>query len=270
VTTPAARRVSKTASEFGRRAERAEELLRGASAAEEPLRFAAGLYRVQGRMAAEIEAAHEEEPLSARLEEDMDRVLGRASALIRYAAEDGPPILSEQARARQKDLPSTAQSRLLVYWAGDSPEDYLSRAVLRPYVEFLRSLNRGPDRVHRHGQCPFCGGKPSVSVRREGSLMEGARRTLGCALCGGEWPFNRILCPSCLEADPHKLPSFQNEKHPAVRIEACETCRRYLKSIDLSENLRPIPEVDDLASLSMDLWAVEQGFTRIEPGLAGI
>jgi FdhE protein len=55
-----------------------------------------------------------------------------------------------------------------------------------------------------------------------------------------------------------------------VRIEACETCHRYVKSLDLSEDARPIPEVDDLASLSMDLWAAEQGFERIEPGLAGI
>jgi formate dehydrogenase maturation protein FdhE len=55
-----------------------------------------------------------------------------------------------------------------------------------------------------------------------------------------------------------------------VRVEACETCHRYVKSIDLSEDARPIPEVDDLVSLSMDLWAAEQGFTRIEPGLAGL
>ena len=93
---------------------------------------------------------------------------------------------------------------------------------------------------------------------------------LGCALCGGEWLFGRILCPSCFEEDPAKLPSFPSETHPTVRIEACETCHRYVKSIDLSEDARPIPEVDDLVSLSMDLWAVEQGFARIEPGLAGL
>jgi formate dehydrogenase maturation protein FdhE len=43
-----------------------------------------------------------------------------------------------------------------------------------------------------------------------------------------------------------------------------------MKSLDLSLDARPIPEVDDLLSISLDLWAVEQGFTRIEPGLAGI
>ena len=68
----------------------------------------------------------------------------------------------------------------------------------------------------------------------------------------------------------YKLPGFRAEAHSAVRIEACETCRRYVKSIDLSADARPIPEVDDLVSLSLDLWAAEQGFTRIEPGLAGL
>ena len=261
-----------TVSEFERRAARAELLVRDAPAAEAPLRFAAGLYRVQGRVAAAIEAANRKAPLTGHLDDDADRLLPDLSSVVRYAAEEGPPLLTEQAGRRQDDLPSTARTRLLVYWAGDRPsnEDYLSRAMLRPYVEFLRSVNRAPDRVHRQGQCPFCGGFPWISARRDASVMEGARRMLGCGLCGGEWLFGRILCPSCFEGDPDKLPTYQSDKHANVRIEACETCSRYVKSLDLSEDARPIPEVDDLVSLSMDLWAGEQGFTRIEPGLAGV
>lgn len=268
---PAAR-VSKVVQEFECRAARAELLRRDAPAAQGPLVFATGLYRAQGGIAAAIESAHAKEPLTGHLDDDADRFLDHVSPVTRYAAQEGPVALAEQARARQTDLPSTARARLLVYWAGDRPaeEDYLSRAILRPYVEFLRSVNVAPDRVHRRGQCPFCGGGPWISARREGSVTEGARRMLGCALCGGEWLFGRILCPSCFEENPHKLPSFQSEKHPTVRLEACETCHRYVKSIDLSEDARPIPEVDDLVSLSMDLWAVDQGFMRIEPGLAGL
>jgi FdhE protein len=223
-------------------------------------------------MAAAIEASDAQDPLTGHLAQDADRILAHAPSLMRYAAEEGPQTLSEDSRARRKDLASTSQTRLQVYWERDrsSAEDYMSRAILRPYVEFLRSKNRAPDRVHRRGDCPFCGGRPWISARREGSLMEGARRMLGCALCGGEWLFGRILCPSCFEENPHKLASFQNDKHPTVRIETCETCQRYVKSIDLSEDARPIPEVDDLVSLSMDLWAADQGYTRIEPGLAGI
>jgi formate dehydrogenase maturation protein FdhE len=263
---------SPVVSEFERRAARAELLAGQAPAAEDPLRFAAGLYRAQGRVAAAIASAHADEALSGHLAEDAGRFGDQVSVILRYAAESGPPELSAEARSRQEDLPSTARTRLLVYWNGDRPssEDYLSRAILRPYVEALRRWNVPPDRPHRRGQCPFCGGAPWIGVRRDGGQMEGARRYLGCALCGVEWPFSRILCPSCLEEDPHKLPSFQSERHPAVRIEACETCHRYVKSIDLSEDARPIPEVDDLVTLAMDLWALEQGLSRIEPGIAGI
>jgi FdhE protein len=238
----------------------------------EPLRFAAGLYRAQAAVASALEASHGRMALTGRLDEDVDRLLTEAGAVVRYAAESGPPALADAARARQGDLESTARTRLEVYWAGDRPasEDYLSRAMLRPYVELLRGENLAPDRIHRRGGCPFCGGAPWVAARREGSLMEGAKRMLACGLCGGEWLFQRILCPSCFEEEPTRLPAFGSPAHPIVRIEACETCRRYLKSLDLSEDARPIPEVDDLVSLSMDLWAAEEGFTRIEPGLAGL
>lgn len=263
---------SKTASEFERRAARAELLARGAAAAQEPLRFAAGLYRVQGRVAQGFEGAHAGEPLSGSLETDVDRFLDAIGSVLRYAAAEGPEGLAGQARARQEDPPATARTRLLVAWAGDLPaaEDYLSRAILRPYAETLRHAGTAPDRVHRRGHCPFCGGPPWIGVRRDAAEMEGARRLLGCSLCGLEWPFQRIVCPACFEEDPYKLPIFRSEPHPTVRIEACETCRRYVKSIDLSEDARPIPEVDDILSISMDLWAREQGFERIEPGIAGL
>jgi FdhE protein len=190
----------------------------------------------------------------------------------RFAAERGPSPLSDEGRLRaSEDLP-TARTRLLVFWNEDRPaaEDYLSRAMLRPHVEVLRSRNTAPHRIHRHGRCPFCGGAPSVALRRAGAADDGAARFLVCGLCGLEFAFNRILCPSCFEEDPTKLPSFTADTHPHVRIEACETCRRYVKSLDLSQDARPLPEVDDLVSLSMDLWASEQGYERIEPGLAGI
>jgi formate dehydrogenase maturation protein FdhE len=258
--------------ELERRAARAQHLAGEAPKAGEPLRFAAGLYAVQARAANALEAAHAKQPLSGRLSDDCERFEDEARAILRYVSDSAPAPLAEAASSRRNDSAPTARARLLLYWTEDRPDDgdYLSRAVLRPYVETLRRWNVAPDRVHRSGHCPFCGGSPWVGLRRDGAEMEGARRFLVCALCGGEWSFSRILCPSCFEQDPYKLPSFGSEAHEAVRIEACETCRQYVKSIDLSGDARPIPEVDDLVSLSMDLWAADQGFTRIEPGLAGL
>jgi FdhE protein len=257
---------------FEKRAARAELLARDSVTAAEPLRFASGLYRIQGRLATAIESLHAERPLSGRLDEDAGRFVGRLVDLLRFAAEQGPPDLVAEAQPREREDASPARSRLLAWWSGDrkTGDDYLSRALLRPYVEVLARLRVAPDRVHRPGHCPFCGGAPWIAARRAEGDADGARRLLGCALCGGEWPLGRILCPSCAEGDPAKLPSFQSPSYPAVRIEACETCRRYVKSIDLTGDARAIPEVDDLVSLGMDLWAGREGFTRIEPGLAGV
>jgi FdhE protein len=270
VTPPARSRTVSAA--FEERALRAEGLVRLSSSAAEPLRFAAGLLRTQGVLAGELESAHAARPLSGRLEEDLDRMISRLLEIPRFAASAGPSPLADEARSRVGEEEATARMRLMVFWSDDRPagEDYLSRAMLRPYVETLRAGNVAPHRVHRHGRCPFCGGAPVVGCRREGPEGEGAARFLVCGLCGLEFAFNRILCPACFEEDPEKLPSFRSDLHPFVRLEACETCRRYLKSLDLSQDARPLPEVDDIASLSMDLWAIEQGYSRLEPGLAGV
>jgi formate dehydrogenase accessory protein FdhE len=257
---------------FEKRAARAELLARGSVTAAEPLRFASGLYRVQGRMATAIESLHAERPLSGRLDEDADRFGEHLVELLRFAAEQGPPAVIEAAERRMREQASRARSRLIEWWSGDrdAREDYLSRAMLRPYVQVLARLRVAPDRARPSGHCPFCGGPPWIAARRTETDAEGARRLLGCALCGGEWPLGRILCPACDEGDPAKLPTFQSPSYAAVRIEACETCRGYVKSIDLTVDGRAIPEVDDLLSLGIDLWAARQGFTRIEPGLAGV
>lgn len=260
------------AAEFERRSKRAEVLARDAEAAREPLLFASALCREQSTAALAIEEAHLSRPLTGRLADDAVRILPLLGSAVRVAAERGPEELAGQARHRQLEEGSVASNRLMVMWSGDSNarEDYLSRAMLRPYLEVLRAYGVSPDRLLRPGYCPFCGGAPLVSSRKEMRDSNAAARMLHCGFCGCEWNAVRGSCPSCTEADPAKLPIFTSDAHPLVRIEACETCGRYVKSVDLTQDARMIPEIDDLVSLSMDLWAVEQGLTRIEPGLAGM
>jgi FdhE protein len=52
-------------------------------------------------------------------------------------------------------------------------------------------------------------------------------------------------------------------KFELVRVEACETCKAYIKTVDLSRNGRAIPEVDELAAIPLTLWADEHGYTKI-------
>jgi FdhE protein len=240
--------------------------------AAEPLRFAAGLYDAQGSLAASLAAFHGRSGLSGRLREDLPGLVGASFDLLKFAVEQGPAALAAAARERSQDSEAGLGSRLFAFWRAErtSEPDYLSRALLRPYLEVLAGLGIAPDRSPRAGNCPFCGGAPWIAARRSAEAGDGAARFLGCSLCGGEWLFARIRCPSCAEENPERLPAFQSDSYPTVRIEACEGCRRYVKSIDLTLDGRAIPEVDDLVSLGMDLWIAGQGFERLEPGLAGI
>ncbi len=263
---------SPVAAAFRRAAERAEALSLEHRVAAEPLRFAAGLYRAQGEVAAAIQALHAAHPLAGRLETDAARLVEPLRAVHRQAAEVAPPTLAAVARERFAEPSEVAQARLSVYWSGsrDEREDFLSRAALRPYVEVLVRNQVPVDRPRSGRVCPHCGGQPWVAVRRSLPNTHGAQRSLVCALCGSEWVVNRILCPACGEENPDRLPTFNTERYPSARIEGCETCHRYVKSVDLTLDGHAIPEVDDLVSVSLDLWAREQGFSRIEPGLAGV
>ena len=117
-------------------------------------------------------------------------------------------------------------------------------------------------------QCPFCGEKPVAAVLRpEG---DGAKRFLLCSLCFTEWEFRRLLCPNCGEEDKDKLPVYTAEEFPHVRVEACDTCRVYLKAVDLTKNGLAVPEVDELASVALDLWAAEHGYSKLQTNLFGM
>ena len=54
-----------------------------------------------------------------------------------------------------------------------------------------------------------------------------------------------------------------------VRVEACETCRTYINTIDLTKDGRAVPEVDELAAVPLTLWADENGYAKLERNLFG-
>jgi formate dehydrogenase accessory protein FdhE len=179
-------------------------------------------------------------------------------------------------RAEVDSYASQGVARLHEWWrrSRSGRTDYLARAVLRPYAETLVAGGVAPEPFAGPAPavagCPCCGGPAWIAWRRSGSGDEAAQRFLGCGVCGSERELGRIACAACGETAPEKLAVFQTERHPAVRIEACDACQRYVKSIDLTVDGLAVPEIDDLCSLSMDLWATDQGYERLEPSLAGV
>jgi len=102
------------------------------------------------------------------------------------------------------------------------------------------------------------------------AAIDGSGRRLLCATCLTAWPFRRVLCPSCGEADEQKLGYFQSSTLEHVRLDACESCHRYLKTIDLGRLGLAVPLVDEVAAAPLDLWAQEHGYQKIELNLLGV
>ena len=116
--------------------------------------------------------------------------------------------------------------------------------------------------------CPLCGEKPVAAVLRpEG---EGSRRFLLCGLCLTEWEYRLLQCANCGDRDPDRLLFYTVEEFPHIRVEACRACRIYLKAIDLTMDGRAVPEVDELASVVLDMWADEHGYAKLQTNLFGV
>lgn len=150
---------------------------------------------------------------------------------------------------------------------GEPLKEFLSRAFLQPYAEFVVSAMLPPVLPMAVCRCPRCNSLPLLGVlRQEG---DGGKRFLQCSFCSQEWEFRRIFCAHCGEDQEEKLPVYVAEEFPYVRMETCETCKYFLRTIDLTKDGNAIPIVDDLAAIPLSLWAEQNGYRRIQGNLLG-
>ena len=203
---------------------------------------------------------------------DVRDLLRYFPALIELVERAGPDPLKAFARARL-DSPVTQEDLAVRYWDGvgrhgvSAEEQFFARVLLQPYAEYLAA--RGSIEAQGAGSvCPFCCSKAVAAVLRgEG---EGAKRSLSCSLCATEWLFRRVLCPNCGEEHKDNLPVYTASEIPHVRVEACDTCRRYIKSVDLTKDGLAVPVVDEMATIALDIWANEHGYSTLETNLLGM
>ena len=146
--------------------------------------------------------------------------------------------------------------------AADASAAFVIETLLQPLAELCASATPASDpRSPIPAHCPFCHQRPAAGVLRDAG--QGTRRALVCGLCFTEWSFERIACPSCGERKFDELPVYTAEQVDAVRIECCDTCGVYLKTIDASKDGTSVPLVDDLATITLDLWAQDRGYRRV-------
>ena len=248
--------------------DRATELARTIGGANELLRFYRHLLSAQAQVYEYC--TMQNRSFSGELEQDLTTLKPAFASIVKAVEQAGPPPLVKQGR----DLRSASDDVdriLLTYWYEPSDTEFFAKAFLQPYAQFLADTGLMHATASTERRCPFCSGNPQLSVlqnREPGA--ESGNRDLMCAKCLSVWPFRRAVCAHCGEEEPSKLAYFQSPTHDYVRVEACETCKHYLKGIDLTRFGKAQPLVDEVAAAPLDLWATEHGYTKIELNLIGL
>ncbi|MEF2232419.1 MAG: formate dehydrogenase accessory protein FdhE [Pseudodesulfovibrio sp.] len=203
-------------------------------------------------------------------------LLGTLTELVRRA--DGPLAEGAAAVARAVESGELTPSELFrrfmaddhaffASWAERTPGapktlSFLAFAALSPSIEAaaeILSLNLPEMKVHAVGSCPLCGSLPLISSLEQN---EGFRHAT-CSFCRHEYRIKRIACPICGEEDQQRLTFFTVDEEPGFRVDVCETCKNYVKTLDFRKLDRiALPVLDDLDSLALDYVAAGQGYRR--------
>ncbi len=256
---------------WNKQIERADYLAGEASGSKELLAFYAQLLRAQKEI---YESLSKNWAPSGDLEKDLPVLRSSMTELLDRVARHGPESLASEAEVLRNDETDVMGQELLAYWRSPSDTQFFAKSVLQPYVHWLAESGTAPTgRELAGGQrtCPFCGGRPQLSfLQSKESNSESGTRDLLCATCLTSWEFRRVVCANCGEERPAKLGYFHSPEFDYVRIEACDSCRHYIKGIDLTRLGLAVPLVDEIYAAPLDLWAREHGYTKIELNLVGI
>lgn len=210
----------------------------------------------------------------ADIESSLPAIAGLARELLAWLRHAAPPTLADAAGTLTTDSAADWTDLLHRYWSAERHELpdtdhfrlFVVEALLQPFVESSRPLEPATPGSSR--LCRYCGSLPVVATLREHG--HGTRRALVCGLCLAEFQAPRLTCTTCGEHRFEALPVYRAEQVPGVRIDACDSCRTFIKTLDLSTRARAVPVVDDLATVALDLWAAEQGYRKSRPNLLRI
>ena len=266
--------------EYDARIKRAEKLIAEKSSASDLLSFYKRIAGFQKSFVAQFADAgmpqtEAQQFGSVREGLDLTLLLPHFRSFLSLVEQNAPNALAASAREIAALSSESWVALLTAYWELGGVFDqqiwafaqFFPRAFLQPYAGYLAGRTAVPPVLATLRACPLCGGRPLYGVLRlEG---DGGKRYMVCSFCGYEWEFRRILCPTCGEEDEKKLPVYVAEQFPHIRVEACETCKFYVRTIDMTKDGHAVPMVDDLAAIPLTLWAYEHGFSRLQANLLG-
>lgn len=256
---------------YARRIQRAHELAEQDPAAREVLNYYAGLAFHQETLYDSCFSCAEgnvAEVLAMTIDGALPAFPEFAGALTQFAPErlrQRAAALTNADFAELHELLLAVANRESTDWPDE--DRFIALAFIQPFAERLGEQELVvPSKAQ--ATCPVCASEPICAVLRDRG--HGAGRSLICSLCMQEWTFLRVACPACGEERFELLPVFTPEGTTHLRIHACDTCHHYLKTVDMTKNGLAVPIVDELAGVSLDVWAAEKGYKKLTLNLAGL
>lgn len=106
------------------------------------------------------------------------------------------------------------------------------------------------------GYCPVCGSMPEMSM-----FEENGKRFLICGFCSHKWASKRIYCPYCENTDHETLRYYSIDNEEEYRVDVCDKCKNYIKTIDVKKTTRTVyPPLEIRSTPYLDLKFEEMGF----------
>jgi len=196
--------------------------------------------------------------------------------LIRVAAVSGTPKMATLKTALHADFDILSLFKASLCHDGDHIKELAAvlgadAGALQAIVgliplPFLQACNRrwapSISESWTEGYCPVCGAWPAFAEVRG---IERSRY-FRCGRCGGGWQAQCLFCPYCAMTNHNELVSLVPEKGGSNSvIDACKRCLGYVKTFTTLQGSPPVKViVDDLASVDLDIAAMQQGYRRPE------
>ena len=80
-----------------------------------------------------------------------------------------------------------------------------------------------------------------------------------------------MKCPFCENNDHEKLHYFYAEGQETYRVDLCNNCKQYIKTVDSRKlDYEPDLNLEDIVTVHLDILALEKGFKRPTPNVWGI
>lgn len=160
--------------------------------------------------------------------------------------------------------PESMEDYLAEHSSSQSGVDYeivsfIAFTALTPfYLDYAGKASRVSDfSLWSEGFCPVCGQKPMMAKLR----AEDNARILECWLCHTQWGFPRLECPFCNNRDHQKLRYFYVDEEKERRVNVCERCKSYLKTVSVKEIGREvILDVENIVTIRLDSVAQKEGY----------